>query len=226
MNEIREDIKRTTEEVILLKTENAELKVEVEKLKKERLEDRKRIQQMESASKKYNLLIRGLAFNKDATVEVLKLFKQKLQIQEDVPIRDVKIISKFKGEMSVLVELICFDAVAKVLRETKKLTGTNISIQRDLTEEGKKRRSAMMCLKSEILKVDKSQLLVVQGDKLKVGKAVFYWRAGNLMFEDKDGVAEIKNIYKKDFKEINFDYNILIELAERNFEIKRIKNSF
>lgn len=211
---IKVDIKNTKEEVKLLRKENEELKNAVAKIHTEQLKDKQRINLLETRAKRTTLIIKGLEVNTNPTDEVVKLCRQQLKLSDDIEILNASKMYERAGKMTVATEFANMNSVATILRATVNLTDTSITIDKELTSAGKERRMAMQQLKYEILKVDKTKLLVLRGDQLKVGKEKkFYWKSDHLMCDGKDGKNELCRIYNNMFSNIPFKFNELVEKA-------------
>lgn len=202
---------KTIHEVGQLRKENNELRAEVVELKCQMCDDKNRIEWLEQQARKLNLIIRGLPNSVNPNAEVQKLLKDTLKISGGVDIQSVKKLYDEGNNMTVILELADANSVANILKSTRNLSKTKISIEKDLTKGGRERRAAMAQLRKEILQTDKNKLITLRGDQLKIENKYFYWKSGELMCENKNGKNELSEMYKNNFEKVNFSFKDLID---------------
>lgn len=212
-----EDVKNEiSSEVNTLRLENKNLKEEMAKIKKENDENKKDIQWLQNQVTSNKLLIRGLASNKEPSVEVQTFFKEKLEISPNV--QTVRKIFDRDDKMTVVVELGSYQELVNVLKNTGKLAGSSISVQRDLIPKKQQQKKAFLILKKKILGVNKEHKVVVRDDKLKIKDTWFKWNNENkLVSGNSDGESALTRIYGEPIKSINIKYeDIIQELNPKN----------
>lgn len=148
----KDDFVVFTNGMIALKEENAILRKQIEKLEKERAEDRTRLEMLDKYSRGKNLIIGGLKPEDSPRQAAQDLLKGVLGIQGDMGIERVNAIKKNEKSLSVLVQFASISDVNAVLANTKKLRNTKISVERDLTVSERERKKVLLKIK-KIIKI-------------------------------------------------------------------------
>lgn len=208
------------EELQTLKQENTELKRTISELKKHQEEDRKKIEILDQISRRNKLIFRNLPKNERPTEEVQKLCKDTLNISGGVNINYVRKLNEKGESMTVLVELADQNCISKVLQSTKLLKGTRIGVERDLTRNAQDKRLAMSHLKNQILQEDKSKLIALRGENLKIENKVFYWKSEIFTCGNQNGITELEKLYNKKFVNVNFNFRYLLQAVKSKDENK------
>lgn len=210
-DEILHRLDYITGDVLELKKQNDELKKEMENLKAEKEADRKRITQLEDKFKSKNLIFKGVAAGNSANIEVQKICNKILETPDPTILKSAKKLYEHEGKVTVLAELDSEQSAINVLKNTKKLAGTKIYIERDLNEERQKDKRALLRLKKEILNISKFHRIVVRDDKMRIAEKWFKWNADKKIVCGQDDAGPImKQIYGEKISSINLDYEYLL----------------
>lgn len=212
-----DDVKsEISSEVNALRMENKHLKEEMAKMKKENEENKKDIKWLENQVKTNKLFIKGLYSAKEPFTEVRNFFKDKLQIEPNI--QAVRKIFDKNEKMSVVVEFESSQSVEEVLKNTRKLAGSSISVERDLIPRKQQDKKAFLILKKRILAVSKEHKVLVRDDKLKIKDKWFKWNNANeLVTGNSDGENVLITIYGEVIKSISCKYDdIMQNLNQKN----------
>lgn len=210
--EVLEKLSTLSGNVEDLKEQNNLLKQEVEHLKVDKDVDRRRINQLEEQIKSKNLILKGLNAKSSVNGVVNKICFDKLKLPKSVKIIYTKKLYERDEKMAVLVELDSSQSVQNALQNAKKLAGTSIYLERDLTPEKQKDKKVMLQLKKDIVAASKSHRIAVINDRIRINDKWFRWNKEKQLFcgqEEADGT--FKDLYPDVFDKINFNYNALLE---------------
>lgn len=173
LEDVKLHINDIKSEVNNLVIENKELKEEVQKIKNNWELDQQRLRQLEDKNGKKKLIIRGLVSQKSVTEAVNKMYKEKLKIETELEIEQAKKLYEKNGKMTVMVEMRSVEMVFEVLKQTRKLAGSAIYIERDLSVERQQKKKVMIVVRKNILVISKRKRVSVRGDKLVIDENVF-----------------------------------------------------
>lgn len=216
---VKQHINEVKTEVYMLKVENRELKDEVIKLKESRDADQRRLRQIEEDLGKKKLIVRGLKCQTNIIAAVKKVLREKMELNKEIEIDHANKLFEKDGKMTVMVEMRSAGMVVEVLKRTKKLAGTSIFIDRNLSMERQQDKKIMLELRKSLLLYNKSQKVSVRGDKLVVDGNWFYWNNSKiLMCGEKPAGEKLVNIYGEDsVNNLNIDYSqILLKINSKN----------
>lgn len=210
LDEIKVEISGIGSEISNLREENKQLKDELSKVKREYEESKKDMMWIQQQIKTTKVFIRGLNSSREPATEVSNMLKSKLEITPSLS--SVRKIFDRNGKMGVIVEFESTQVVENVLRNTKKLTGTAIYIERDLIPTKQLLKRVSLHLKAKILTVSKAHKVVVREDRIKVKDTWFAWNSDRKLLSGKaDGKAELLKIYGDCITNINTDFEQLLE---------------
>lgn len=210
--EVLEKLSTLSGDVENLKEQNNQLKQEVEDLKVDKDVDRRRISQLEKQIKSKNLILKGLNAKSSVNSVVNKIYFDKLKLPKSVKIRYTKKLYERNDKMAVLAELDSSQSVQSALQNAKKLAGTSIYVERDLTQEKQKDKRVMLQLKKDIVAVSKSHRIAVISDRIRVKDKWFRWnKEKKLVCGQEEADCAIKDLYPDVYDKINFNYNTLFE---------------
>lgn len=157
-----------------IKEENLALKGEVECLK---LEIRKRddkIEMLENYTKRNNLLFKGLRSEKDAEKDtVMKICKEVLDVDISGMVQDVYCVGT--NNSMVKVEYENKKVVNEILRNTRKLRGTGLFIERDYAWRTRMKRRNLLLIKKELLQKNSKLRTQILGDTLFIEGRRYKW---------------------------------------------------
>lgn len=209
VEEIKQEIGAVNNEMAVLKRENKQLKMEVENLKKEKETNKKNIVWLEKQSSNKKLIFKGLAKENSPKVAIQKTCKDKLNI-------DVNIISAWKiyekdEKINVAVEFESIADITKIFRNTKKLSGTSIIVERDLIPFKQEKKLVFLQLKRKLVAMNKRYKVLVRDDKLKVEEKWFIWNMENqLVCGKEDGIEALAKVYGDEVKLLDLNYETLL----------------
>lgn len=193
--------------------DNEDLKTEVIKLQKEKEEDRSQMMFLEDQIRKRNLVFRGIDSHASIKTAVLKTCTEKLKVERQIVIKSTKKIFDRDGKMAVIAEFDSDDMIGDILRATRELHGTTISIEKDLSKYRQEQKKAMMQLKREILSKSQQHRITVRNDQLRINDKWISWgKQKKLVYGNQEGVAAIKGLYESGVLDgINFDFKELLD---------------
>lgn len=197
-------------DVSALKRENQELKDELNKVQQENNQFKKDINWLQNQIKPNKLFIKGITSSKNPMEEAKNLFRDKLNIS--TTIKYVKKVFDRNGKMAIIIELENEQAIQEVFRNTKKLAGSNITIERDMIPTKQLHKRIFLILKKKILSLSKQHKIVVREDKMKIKDQWFKWNSKNkLVSGNDDGEQEFEKLYGDVKKNICLNYDQFFE---------------
>lgn len=209
LDDLRLEMVNFSTDINGLKSENQALKEELSNVKNENTQLKRDINWLQNQIKPNKLFIKGLPSNKNPREEVVKLFKEKLATLANI--KNAQKVFDRNGKMAVIVELDNEKAIQDVFQNTRKLAGSNISIERDMIPNKQQHKKAFLTLKKNLLSVSKQHKVVVREDRIKIKDSWFRWNADNkLVSGNADGEQELVKLYGDVIKSINLNYGTLI----------------
>lgn len=214
LDEVKSEITLASAEIGALRTENKKLKEEIQELKDMRREDVNNIRWLEHQIKNTKLIFKGVSSESSATDSVYKVCMENLKINPNI-ISAHKLFER-NGTQTVIAEFENESSVSEVLKSTKNLAGTSISIDRDLNPRRQRNKRAMLILRKQILSETKMHKVIVRDDKLKIKDKWFAWNMKNeLVCGNQKGEHALKTIYGDNLKTINCN-NVFEEMDSKN----------
>ena len=139
---IKEEVSKLTQHIETLTTENKNLKEDLTAVKKENLSLKNELNNLEQYTRRENVRIFGVEDNawedgKKSTVLALDILRNKMKI--DIKEEDVEVahrVGKFKSDRkrAIIVRFASRKTKEKVMTEKKKLKGSGIFVNEDLTK--------------------------------------------------------------------------------------------
>lgn len=210
MEEIKQEIGAVNTELLSLRKENLELKEEIAILKKEKQVDRKNVLWLEQQTCNKKLIFKGVSKDSNPKKAVHCVCSDILKI--DIGILSARKMFERDEKMSVIVELETSAEVAKVFKNTSKLAGTKISIERYILPLKQERKKAFLQLKKNISNISKKHKIVVRDDRLKVNDKWFIWNSENKLVCGKiNGREALKDLYEEDVENLEINYDTLLQ---------------
>lgn len=216
IEEVKVEITSIGSELNLLRLENQQLKVELQQVRRECEENKKDIMWMQEHIKSSKIFIRGLNCTNEPTKEVNNLLTNKLELR--MRARSVRKIYERNGKMSVVAEFETSHESEEIMRNSRKLAGSNIYIERDLIPSKQQFKKASLCLKSKILAISKEHRITVKEDSIRINNTWFSWNKDRKLIAGKnDGKDELHKLYGDIIKSVdtNYDY-LLCETESKN----------
>lgn len=188
--------------------ENNELKNEIKALRVEREVEHRRLINLETSMKKKNLIFKDIPSEVSASDAVVKLCGTKLNVNVDL--KGARKIYDRNGKMGVIAEFGSELVVESVLKKTRALTGTPISIERDLNSDRQNDKKVMIQLKKDILEADKRHAVRVRDDALRINNKWIRWDKEKVLSSGAEkGVNVFKELYGNVFDNYDFSYKVI-----------------
>ncbi|XP_059224641.1 uncharacterized protein LOC131997617 [Stomoxys calcitrans] len=193
MEDVKAGISFATSEIANLKTENIQLKQEVELLKNKLEESDRNVAWLEHQIQNTKLVFKNISKDKPALNIVKQICNDMLNINP--PIASARTLYERNGLQTVIAEFPNENAVVEVLKNTKALAGSAISIERDLNPRRQRNKIAMLLIRKSILEESRKHKIVVRDDKLNINNKWFYWNSERkLMCGREEGESEFEII--------------------------------
>lgn len=212
-----------TGNIAKLETENTNLRSSIKLLQEESGFRRREMLNLEDQVKRKNIIVKGLNSAESPREALKHLCSTTLNLDaQAINIRSVKRIYDKNNKMGVIAELNSEEEVYEILKNTRKLTGTQISIEKDLNSEKQIHKKVMLQLKKSVLQADRSQRVTVRDDRLRIADQWFFWnQKWELQSGRANGLAIMDQIYGK---RINVDFNYSNIFNKINSSISNVKN--
>ncbi|XP_041449361.1 uncharacterized protein LOC121404196 isoform X1 [Drosophila obscura] len=213
---LKSQLESVSDQIETLKAENETLKRDFHQLKSDREQDRKELSRLEQSSKARNLIFKGLE-KEDATKEgVEKLLRGKMAIL-NVSVRETRELYQRNNKMGVLVEMENASAINEVIKNGKKLAGSSVYIDRDLSQQQQENKLALMQLKKELVSINKNHRAFVKNDQICVeGKWVSFNNAHELTCKGKPANSILKELYGAALDETDITHTRLLTKARES----------
>lgn len=217
---VTEKLTEVSAEVASLRAENELLKGKLKQLEQQWQADRREVARVVDFQKRCNIIVRGLDKGNGPMEAAKALFDQ--LGAADVIIKSSKIIYEHNNKIGIAVEVGSVDMVQRVLRSSKKLAGTSISLEKDLSPDRQLKRRMMVQIKSEIMKVDRSHKIKVRNDRINIGNVWLFWNRDNVLIgKDVSARAVFENTYGDKLNNIDFSYSSVLDRAQKNRYTKK-----
>lgn len=205
----KDDLRMFADEVQNLKESNETIKATLVELKADRDGYKTKFEQIERMIRRKNVIIKRCNLNGNVREAVNQLFNSKMQIQVDID--EVQVIGHRNGTANtVLVKFVREESVNRVFSEIRKLAGSGVIIERDYSEDVRKRMDMLLkvrkVVKSKLVeKRDKDKMIKVIGDRMMIENQRFHWQDGQLWCGTQLGYAKLNSIFKCQFNEFSFN---------------------
>lgn len=214
IEDLTSKITAATAEMDEIRTENKNLKEEIKWLKEMRHEDSNNIKWLEYQVKNTKLIFKGLESNIPPIESVSKVCAENLKLNPNI-ISSRKLFTR-NGTQTVIAEFENESITSEILKATKNLAGTTISIDRDLNPRRQKNKRAMLMVRKQILSENKTYKVLVRDDKLLIKDKWFVWNGNNeLVCGRQSGEEALKELYGNALKTFSFK-NTYEETASKN----------
>lgn len=214
IEEIKSGIALNSKEINELRQENIKLKEEIATLKHVQEEDKSTIRWLEHQIKNNKLVFKGVMIEANPMNSVMKICVEKLKVQPQI--KSARILAKSNNYHTIIAEFDSEETVLQILRSTKNLAGTKLSVDRDLNPRRQRNKTAMLMIRRRILLETTKHAIVVRDDKLKIKDKIFSWNNNNELVCGKENAEVIlKDLYGDDLKTTNFN-NIFQEIKSKN----------
>lgn len=210
---LKQDLQQYIEEVAEMRKQNEELKRMVIYLNECREKDKKQLEQVQITLRSKNLIFKDIKEEADVDIGVRKILGDILHVKA-VPVNTVRLYQR-NGKATVKVEFGSSQDVQEVLRNTRKLKGTLIGVDRDLPESVRAVRGELLKIRKQILgkivELDPKnrKKIIVMNEKMKIDDDIFTIDRGVLMCGKENGIKKLNSIFKLDFLDISINVNKL-----------------
>lgn len=217
LKEVHEKLNTVWNAMNVISEENKELKARIEIMSQEAERSRRHMLKLEDQVKRKNLIFKGVPSAETNLAQVAnRVIKENLKVNTPVHVKSTKKIFDRNGSMGIVVELDDEEQVTEILRNTKNLAGTRISVEKDLNQERQEDKKAMLKMRRNILGIDNSRRVQVRDDRLKIENTTLTWnREKELVNGQEKGSAALERIYGKD-KIQSLDLRYYNLLSNRN----------
>lgn len=242
LDAVKEYVSGLDQKIVTLAEENLQMKCTIAKLEKEKEKDHAELMRLIAENKKNNLIFRGIereeasvhaglaqsTAGSDAGIQeaavhvnvaqspedaVKKVCREKLGVE--VEVQHAKILLDKRKSMNVLAKL-TEKSVYDIFKNIRKLRGSSISIERDLSQEKQQQKKALLYLKKKITQIDDTHRIKVLNDKMKiVGKWMNWGMGGKLYCGKEEAKKFLETIYGKKLMAIDFTFDAIINEMEK-----------
>lgn len=195
---LHEEIKMLKEEVVEMRNRNRALEIEVNNIEK--------------TQKRKNIVLKGLDAREEPVEAANNVCKNILKVPE-VIIKNARKTYENNGLMTVVAEMDTESMVYESLRRSRNLQGTRISLDKDLSKDGRDNKAVMFSLKRTLNEIDASKKVTVRNDRMRVENNWFYWDTNKNLKSNKDnGKGILMNIYKNQkIEALDLDFMSLLK---------------
>lgn len=92
----------------------------------------------------------------------------------DIVLKDVLRLYEAKDKVCAVVEFKTEEMADSIFKNTKKLAGSSIFIDKDLNAEKQQNKKVMLKLKKQLQSLDQTQKILVRNDRMKINNACFF----------------------------------------------------
>lgn len=187
-------------------TENRALKEEVEKLHSKNKALEMRLDSLENAIKKNNLIFKNLGGAKEREpFQIVATFCEEVLgfDKASLSLTSAKFIGAKEAEKRMISATFTnAEDVWKILKSTHKLKNSPFTIDRDYSWTTRKVRSKLLQVRKEIRKANTKLSCRVNGERMTVDNSVFYWDPEKgLRHKKEDGTAQLNKLVGKDMSD-------------------------
>lgn len=209
--DLHDEVKLMTEKMNKLIEENLLLKANIAKISEEAEKNKRNLLMLEDNVKRRNLIFKGIPSNDAPFEAVSKVIKDQLKVTTPIHVKATKKIFDRNGSMGVIAELDGEQEVRDILRNTRNLAGSRISIEKDLNHDRQECRKAMVQLRRNILEVDNTHRVQLRDDKLRIEGSTFHWnRDHQFMSGQENGQRTLNRIYGNNINNIEINFENLV----------------
>lgn len=167
VNDIKQQLGSVSQKMCELEEENKALKEEIKILKADREADRRELRNLSENIRNKNVVVKGLNLEMANKDNLGTFLQEKLELPE-AKVRETRIIFRGKNNVGVVAEFKCSKVASEVLKNSKKLAGSSVFIERDLCEEKRTRKRVLLQIKKTLSTIDRSKKVFVHNDSLNV----------------------------------------------------------
>ncbi|KAG8261819.1 hypothetical protein J6590_065796 [Homalodisca vitripennis] len=194
------DLVNLSRQVKELAEENKMLKDDVVRLQLQEKVICKKPLDLESRSRRNNLIFRGLKWTEKSRgykQVVLKFYREMLGCGVRLWVNRAHLLGK---DGSAVIAHLPEDAdVDYIMSRISSLKGTGYTVHRDFPMEVRHKRSCLAAVRSEVERVAGRMRMPLAFDHLTINSARFTWEDGKLMSGQRDGADQLKTLFNHSF---------------------------
>lgn len=200
----KDDIQLVLSDISGLRDENRELKEKLSSLERQNCEMRAKLNELEDRNRRNNLVFRGLKkTNERDWAEVIKNFCVKLLgARNDIWINRAHPLGRMKENALIIAHFPDDRDISYILKNSKKLKGSNYVIYRDFSLDTRRVRSKLFAIRKEIKKISVTTNVFVVQAKLVVEGKLFELEKGELRSGTENGFAALGRLLGRELADL------------------------
>jgi hypothetical protein len=196
----KDDLSKLTHRVASLENENKVLKEQLESMKARDCAVADKLVDLESRSRRNNLIFRGLKgaeTTKDCKYLVEKFCSDHLGSDGKVWVNRAHTLGK--DRKTVIAHFPEDWSIDYVLQHAKNARDTGVIVHRDFPREIREKRACLSAVRREIVRVAGDRRMPLVFDHLTVEGTRLTWVNGRLRAGQQDGAAKLQELFQHDF---------------------------
>lgn len=114
--------------------------------------------------------------------------------------------------MTIIAEFDSEDMVNHILKQSRGLAGTDITLERDLNSVRQENKKALLQLKKDIVAIDKTHPIKVRDDSMKISDKWIKWnKEQQLVCGKEKGTDIFKKFYGNKLDSLNLEYSEILK---------------
>lgn len=209
----KDDVTNLSDQVSSLAEENKNLKEEIEALRAQERAVINKLVDLESRSRRNNLIFKGLRWSKntkDFREVVDKFCREVMGAEGNLWINRAHLLGK-KGS-AIIAHFPSDSEIDYLMSRVSRLKGTGYVVHRDYPAEVRLKRARLMEVRKEVERVAGKIKMPLVFDHLEVQGCRFTWDEGRLRAGQEDGADKLQSLFDRDFR------NFLANLGKRKRE--------
>lgn len=210
IEEVKQTMQDCCSQVGHLKMENEALKEEVKILKFEHQKDHQELMRLVDKNKQKNVVFRGIEKNGDLKENITKICAETMGIP-DLVVKWVRKLYETDETVCGVAEFRTEEMANAVFNNAKKLKGTSVFVDKDLSDEKQQNKKVMLQLKTQLKSLNKDLKILVRNDRMRIDKKWLFWNKDKLlMCGSQNGKEFLKTIFNDKIDSINLCYMSLL----------------
>lgn len=218
-DEIKNKVNENSTKLDDLKSENDTLKSEIKQLKSENEKNHQQIMYLQKHIKRNSIVFKGISSKTSMEEAVKECCRTDLKLSIEICLISTRKLYEKDDKLGVIAEFRSAEMVKEIFKSTKNLSGTKISIERDLTTEKQQDKRVMLELKKAIKQKSSVHHIVVRNEKIRIGDKWLWWNKDKQLTGGRQsGNVVLKNLYGDVLNCVNINYHeILNQLTSKNY---------
>jgi regulator of replication initiation timing len=198
----KQDISILMSQVQELKQENEALKIEVRncKLREEKIMER--LVDLESRSRRNNLIFRGLNVpdqTRDYRQVIAKFCDETFSMDRNVWVNRAHPLDKAKN--AIIAHFPEDTHIDFIMSKVRTLRGTGVSVHRDFPREVREKRAKLTAVRSEVERVAGRRRMPIVYDHMYIDGTRFTWESDGLKAGEVAGAVKLRQLFHHNFDE-------------------------